>query len=403
MEKIHIVVVGDKHCGKHTIVKKILSENEPLDPNSPAKSPKAKKTYNLKPANLTKNIAKKENHNDLSITTLSLHTADRKFIFIIPSGYQQLLKYTITTPTAPDVAILVIDASKPLNSEIYHYAYLLVMFGIKKFIVAVNKMDLKKFDRIFFWEFSGEVIDLLKKQGAEIIDTIPISALKGDNLKNPSTKTTWHSSPTLVEQIKNLDKTQNPARLPLRFLVKCRYIEKNKTKILGLIATGKIFQGHKLTFAPTHHSTKVISIEVENQHLHSAQASQYVGLYLENTNHLHKGQVGFNVCQPPLITDSLNARLLWNNNETINTSDKVEVLCAYNVRRGKIKYISKVTDPTSSKQIKPNNQKISKLKIADVRIQLKTPICADPFDHIPQLGKFVLIKNNQIKAGGIIK
>ena len=110
-------------------------------------------------------------------------------------------------------------------------------------------MDLKNFNRILFWELSGGIIDLLKQQDAEIIHTIPISALKGNNLKKPSTKTTWHSSPALVEQIKNLDKTQKPARLPLRFLVKCRYIEKNKTKILGLIATGKIFQGHKLTFA----------------------------------------------------------------------------------------------------------------------------------------------------------
>jgi len=91
MEKIHIVVAGDKHCGKHSIVKKILSEKEPLDPNPPAKSPKAKKRYNLKPANLTKNIAKKENHNNLSITTLSLHTADRKFIFI------RMLRYSLLT------------------------------------------------------------------------------------------------------------------------------------------------------------------------------------------------------------------------------------------------------------------------------------------------------------------
>ena len=67
-----------------------------------------------------------------------------------------------------------------------------------------------------------------------------------------------------------------------------------------------------------------------------------------------------------------------------------------------IEKIYKKFDPASMELIEEEASSISGAEVADVMIHLKSQAVVDPFNDIPEMGRFVLEKEGRPAAGGII-
>jgi translation elongation factor EF-1alpha len=67
-----------------------------------------------------------------------------------------------------------------------------------------------------------------------------------------------------------------------------------------------------------------------------------------------------------------------------------------------IKKVNKKFDPASMEFTEENASSIKGAEVADILIQLDEEVVVDPFNEIPEMGRFVLEKKGRPVAGGII-
>src|SRR5437867_10681994 len=128
-------------------------------------------------------------------------TARRKFILAATPGHEQYTRNMATGASTADLAILLVDARNGLRPQTRRHAHIARLLGISSFVVAINKMDLVDFDPGVFDRIRAEFADCLDGT----LQPIPLSALHGDNVTAPSSRTPWYDGPTLLEYLETID------------------------------------------------------------------------------------------------------------------------------------------------------------------------------------------------------
>jgi len=405
MENLRIVIAGHIDHGKSTLIGRLLYETGCL-PHNVKENIEKSEALGLKEvfAFVTDQFEEEQSGGiTIDTTQVEFKTAKRSYTLIDTPGHREFLKNMITGTTRADAAILVIDASQGPLVQTYQHAYLIAMLGIKQIIVVINKMDIKRYSKCVFRELSEEMTDFLRKLGMEIIAVVPVSAQYGENISAKSSKMQWNTSPTLMKSLNYFYRPENPIQLPLRLIVQCPYVTDSETTILGKIATGKLYKDHQLTFGPNHHTTKVFSIKVSNQERTSAESGQSIALVLKDPTNVERGQVGFDINNPPMTTDYLIADVFWIDTEPLRPGNKIDILCGTRRCSAQIENISKIISPANLEVTCTDAEELQDSQVASVKIKLDSPICVDQFDKIPELGRFAIVQNGRITGGGVVK
>src|SRR6476620_3412155 len=113
-------------------------------------------------------------------------TDKRKFIVADTPGHEQYTRNMATGASTADLAIILIDARKGVLTQTRRHSFIATLLGIKNIVVAVNKMDLMDYRRDIFLAIEADYRAFAKNLGLEDFTCIPLSALKGDNVIEPS-------------------------------------------------------------------------------------------------------------------------------------------------------------------------------------------------------------------------
>ena len=405
MENLRVVIAGHVDHGKSTLIGRLLYEANSLPQNVVDEIKEAEALGCEKGlAFITDQLAEEQAGSiTIDTTQVEFKTTKRSYTLIDTPGHKEFLKNMVTGATRADAAILVIDVSQGLLEQTYQHAYLMAMLGIREIIVVANKMDLTLYSRLKFQELSEEITDFLNRLNMRIVAIIPVSAQYGENITEKSDTMGWNTSPTFMTSLNYLSAKKNLSSLPLRFLVQCPYVIDSKITILGKVASGKLFKNQQLSFGPTQHTTKVLSIQVSAQERPTAESGESVALVLEDASNVERGQVGFDIHHPPLRTDYLVSDVFWIDTKPLRPGGKIDILCGTQHRSAQIEKISKIIDPVSLKVIYTDAEQLTDSQVASVKIKLDSTMCVDPFDRIPELGRFAIVQHGRIAGGGIVK
>jgi len=132
-------------------------------------------------------------------------TEKRKFIVADTPGHEQYTRNMVTGASTADVAILMVDARKGILTQTRRHSYLVSLVGIRKVVVAINKMDLVQYSEDKFLAIKEEYIEFAKKIGIEDITFMPMSALAGDNIIERSPKMPWFLGSTLMGYLETVE------------------------------------------------------------------------------------------------------------------------------------------------------------------------------------------------------
>src|SRR5579864_4392524 len=72
-------------------------------------------------------------------------TPKRKFILADTPGHEQYTRNMATGASTAQLAIILLDAKRGLTAQSHRHASIAALLGIRHFVVAVNKMDLRQF------------------------------------------------------------------------------------------------------------------------------------------------------------------------------------------------------------------------------------------------------------------
>ena len=118
--------------------------------------------------------------------------------------------------------------------------------GVKKLIIAINKMDEEtvKWSKARYDEIVNGLTPYMKSVGYNVqrdVTFLPVSGLKAYNLKDriPEGVCPWYSGPSLFEILDTMDVGNRDASAPLRLPVLEKYNDRGCT-ITGKIESGRL-------------------------------------------------------------------------------------------------------------------------------------------------------------------
>lgn len=220
-------------------------------------------------------------------------TQKRKFIIADTPGHEQYTRNMATGASTCDLAVILIDARKGVLDQTRRHSFISNLLGLKHFVVAVNKMDLVDYSQQRFEEIRDEYLEFSKNlQGETDIQIIPLSALEGDNVVEPSPKMAWFEGSPLLEILENVDVDQDKEIGEFRFPV--QYVNRPNLDFRGFagtIASGSVKVGDEVKALPSGKTSKVARIVTFDGDLEQAQAGLAVTLTLADEIDISRGDL----------------------------------------------------------------------------------------------------------------
>ncbi|MEX0300121.1 MAG: sulfate adenylyltransferase subunit 1, partial [Kordiimonas sp.] len=217
-------------------------------------------------------------------------TDKRKFIVADTPGHEQYTRNMATGASTADVAILLIDARKGMLPQTRRHSFIASLLGIKNIVLAVNKMDLVDYSEDVVKTIEAEYREFAKDFGFREIVSIPLSALKGDNIIDPSDRTPWYSGPTLLGYLEEVPVGES--RQGADFRMPVQWVNRPNLDFRGFsgtIASGTVRVGDKVKALPNAQEGRIKSIVTYDGELPEAVAGEAVTLTLEDEIDISRG------------------------------------------------------------------------------------------------------------------
>jgi len=237
----------------------------------------------------------------------------RKFIVADTPGHEQYTRNMITGASTADLAVLLVDARKGVLTQTRRHSYLARLVGIRRFVLAVNKMDLVGYDRQKFDEIAADYRDFAERIGVGDWIALPVSGLNGDNIASRGEGMSWYEGPTLLEHLNSVPldaaaDTAKPFRLPVQWVNRP---SQDFRGFAGQIASGTVEAGAEVRVLPSGRVTRIERIVAGGGDLEKAAAGQSVTVTFADEVDCSRGDVIASAADAPESADQFEATIVW--------------------------------------------------------------------------------------------
>ena len=400
-EHMNLAFIGHVDHGKSTLVGHLLLQSGVIAEQQLAKGENKFRFV------MDKLQEERERGVTIDLAHAKFETPKYEFTIVDCPGHRDFVKNMITGASQADAAVLVVAIDDGVMPQTKEHAFLARTLGISQLIVAINKMDLAKYDEAKFNALKEEVSALIRTVAykPKDIDFIPISAFEGDNITKASENTKWYKGPSLVEALQKLSPPDKPTKLPLRVPVQDVYsITGVGTVPVGRVETGVMKRGDNVIFEPPGASGEVKSIEMHHEILEQAEPGDNVGFNVRGVgkNDIRRGDVAGHTKNPPSVAKEFTAQIVVLQHPGVITVGYTPVFHCHTAQVAcTFMELQKKLDPATG-QIKEENPDFLKTgDAAFVVVKPTKPMVIEKIKDIPHMGRFAIRDMGQTVAAGM--
>jgi bifunctional enzyme CysN/CysC len=318
-ELLRFITCGSVDDGKSTLIGRLLYESKQVFDDQLAALESDSKRHGTQGEEMDFALlvdglsAEREQGITIDVAYRYFSSPARKFIVADTPGHEQYTRNMVTGASTADLAVLLVDARKGVLTQTRRHSYLAQLVGIRRFVLAVNKMDLVDYDQGAFEAIAADYRDFALKIGIHDWTAIPVSGLKGDNVTERSNAMSWYSGPSLLEHLDTVQLTADaeavkPFRMPVQWVNRP---DQHFRGFSGQIASGAIGAGAEVRVLPSGRVTRIARIVTQDGDLEQATAGQSVTLTLADEVDCSRGDVIAAAGDPPQAADQFEATLVW--------------------------------------------------------------------------------------------
>jgi bifunctional enzyme CysN/CysC len=314
---LHLLTCGSVDDGKSTLIGRLLwdasdlydDQRETLKRSGRTAGGSTHPDFSLLVDGL---VAEREQGITIDIAWRYFDTDTRRFVIIDSPGHEQYTRNMASGASHADVAIMLVDARHGVKRQTRRHAAILDIVGVKRVILAVNKMDLVGWSQERFREIEADFRELTVRFGFREALAIPVSAVTGDNVARRADTMPWYTGPSLLEHLERLPaRDTTPAgsfRMPVQMVLRDGLDFRG---LAGTVSSGCVCIGDRVTDALSGQSAHVLRIVTMGRDLEFASQGQAVALQLDTDIDVARGAVLSVPDSKPTVASHIDARLVW--------------------------------------------------------------------------------------------
>lgn len=410
MDLLKFITAGSVDDGKSTLIGRLLYDtNSILDDQLEAIQNANRKNDDgeIDLAILTDGLkAEREQGITIDVAYKYFQTSKRKFIIADTPGHIQYTRNMVTGASGANLAIILIDARRGVIEQTIRHSYLLSLLAIKNVVICVNKMDMVNYEEGVFEKIKADYLKLAENFEIPQLDFIPISALRGDNIVNPSTNMDWFTGAPLLDILETVDTKSKKEKLPARFPV--QWVIRPQTDDLhdyrgyaGRVTSGSFRVGEKVVVLPSGFQSTISHIELDNNQLSEAEDGASVVIRLEDDIDISRGDLLAPVSEQPIVSKQVSASLCWMDTRPLDTSLIYLLQINSSVLKVKIQEIAYKVNINTLEREPSDNFELN--DIGKVRLRFSEELAYDPYAENKLNGGAILIDSRtNLTVGAVL-
>ena len=364
-------------------------------------------------ANLTDGLrAEREQGITIDVAYRYFATPRRKFIVADTPGHVQYTRNMVTGASTANLSIVLVDARNGVIEQTRRHTYLAALLGIPHLVIAVNKMDLVDWSEERFLEIRDQIEAFLPRLDVfKDVKFIPISALNGDNVVEPSRQTPWYEGPTLLGHLETVhiasDWNLSAFRLPVQWVNRPNSPRDPTLHdfrgLSGQIAGGIVKVGQKVMVLPGGWKSTVKDVWTYDGPLTEAFCPQSVTLVLEHDLDISRGDTIVGLENLPGMCADLHGKVCWMSQRPLQRDRKYSLKHTTQTVQAIVTAIENRID-ISTFDPEPQPPELAVNDIGDIRLRTARPLVFDGYANNRLTGSFILIEpgTNLTVAAGML-
>jgi sulfate adenylyltransferase subunit 1 len=411
-ELLRLVTCGSVDDGKSTLIGRLLYDtkqvmSDQLEHVEETSERRGDGYVNL--ALLTDGLrAEREQGITIDVAYRSFVTPSRRFQLADAPGHVQYTRNMVTGASTADVALVLVDARKGVIEQTQRHTFIATMLGIPHVVFAVNKMDLVGFEEARFREIEAALRALADRLRLRDATSIPIAALPGDNVVDPSERMPWWDGPTFLERLEAIeiagDRDVSHRRFPVQWVIRPMSDEHHDYRgYAGQVAGGEWRAGDEVVVLPSGLRTTVAAVETHDGPVDVAVQGQSVVVRIADEIDVSRGDMLCGPADPPVAARELEATVCWMSERPVQVGARLAIKHTTRWTRAILGEVVSVLDVETLDEVPAGGLSLNDL--ARVRFRLAEPLLVDPYAENRTTGAFVLVDeatNETVGAGMVL-
>jgi len=405
-ETLRLCTAGSVDDGKSTFVGRLLHDTKSVLADQLESMEKSSKDRGFDGLDLSLLVdglrAEREQGITIDVAYRYFATDKRTFIMADTPGHVQYTRNTVTGMSTSQVVVVLIDARHGVVEQTRRHLNVAALLGVRHVILGVNKIDLVDFSESVFRDIEAEFTSVANRLGIEDTHVVPISALRGDNVVEPSTNMPWYTGPTVLELLESFEVGTGRAseldfRLPIQYVI--REHASDYRGYAGRIEAGSVKVGDTV-YLDNGRSTTVTHID-RPEPAESAVNGDSVVLRLADDIDLARGDL-ISGAQRPEAVRSFEATVVALTEKDLKIGPMYKIRYGSKVVKGRITSIERVLDLDGVDFDVLEPEKIALNDIAHVSIEVAEELPVEDYAARGAVGNFLVTDSstgNTLAAG----
>lgn len=399
MDILRFITAGSVDDGKSTLIGRLLYDSKSImidQLEAIEKQTKNREEGDIDLALLTDGLrAEREQGITIDVAYKYFSTPKRKFIIADAPGHIQYTRNMVTGASNSDLIIILIDARHGVIEQTRRHSIIASLLNIPHVVVAINKMDLVGYSQDTYNNIVIDFANVAASLGLKNVTYIPISALDGDNIVDPSSHLSWYDGPSLLDLLETVEVEQYSNLTKARFPV--QYVIRPQTEALhdyrgyaGKLISGIYKKGDQVTVLPSGLQSTIRAIEIGGKEVEEAFAPQSIVLHLEDDIDISRGDVIVASADQPKVSQELEVLVCWMGNKPLSEGNRYLLQINSRIVKSIVKEIQYKLDVNSlGKQFEPGTVALN--DIVKVTIKTASPVPYDAYAELRVNGGAILI------------
>ena len=407
MNTLRFITAGNVDDGKSTLIGRLLYDSDSIHTDQLGVLQKQTKQegVDIDLSLITDGLrAEREQGITIDVAYKYFSTSKRKFIIADAPDHEQYTRNMITGASNSDLIIVLVDARNGITDQTKRHASVGSLMGIKKAIIAINKIDLLNYSEEVFNQIKNDFEAIKSELNYNEIIYIPVSALVGDNVVTTSENTPWYNGKSILQTLESveLDGTEDlEARFQVQWVIRPKDEDNHDYRgYAGQILSGSYKVGDKVTILPAKIETTLVKIEKDLKEVSEVVAGDNVVLHFENDIDISRGDTVVLSNQLPKEDNQINTWISWLDNNSLQVGKTYLLQHRFKNVRVKVQQINRKWNVnqwqfTDGDAVQLND-------IAQVTLKTSQPLYYDTFEKNPKSGSAILIDETSFNTVGAL-